>query len=419
MILDHSALTKVQKDCLNVLRNNRIKTATQTFTVASLRNPIYAEMQAFWDSCFHAYVLASVEPEYAKKEIIALLTNMNEEGFIPHMIYFTGKGKIVPDKYKSMLDTFWSSSYHSDLIQPPILALAVNEIYENTQDNEFLVQVLPKLQTYYRFLSRTRDHDKDSLLSIIHSWESGWDNSQRWDALYNIRSGRRGEIDKQKINLIKKYQKLEWNIKDILELNLFTIKPVDFNVLYAWNLEILSKLCKKVNLNDSFFKEQAHKTSKAIFHKMFNGDSFFDLFIDDTHSEVHSAAMFFPMLLNQRFDYTNIVNNYLKREEHFFSPNGIPSTSLSHPLHSPCEYWRGNIWIQLNWLIFRGLLVQQESVLATELANRIIRLLSYNGFWEYFNPHTGKGLGASDYSWDSLVYPMISSLHKLATTNAD
>jgi len=410
--MDHKTLTKVQQDSVNVLQKNQISNPELTFTVASLTNPIYANMQAFWDSCFHAYILASIEPEIAKKEIIALVTNMNEDVFIPHMIYFTGKGKFVPDNYKSILDSFWSSSYQSDLLQPPILALAVNRIFEKTQDEEFLIQILPKLQKYYRYLSETRDHDKDGLLSIIHSWESGWDNSQRWDSLYNIKKGQRQEIDKQKAYLIKEYQKVDWKIEEIFDLGLFVIKPVDFNVLYAWNMEILSDMCEHVNLNNSFFKEQAHKTTQAIFKKMFDGEAFYDLDLDNNLSEVHSAAMFFPMLLNHQFNYTDIINNYLKNDQHFSSPNGVPSTSLSHPLHSSNEYWRGNIWIQINWLIFRGLLFQKRSELATDLAKRIIRLLYNNGFWEYFNPQTGKGLGAGNYSWDSLVYSMVSYLKK-------
>lgn len=411
-MLSQEILKKVEQSSRRILLKNRIINQEQIFTVTSLSNPIYAEMQAFWDSCFHAYVLDTTEPDNAKKEIMALLANMNEDGFIPHMIYFTGRGKVVPDRYKSILNTFWSSTHHSNLLQPPILALAVNKIFETTHDKEFLVKILPKLEKYYQYLSKNRDHDNDGLLSIIHSWESGWDNSQRWDNLYKVKNGRKQEIDRQKALVIKEYQKVDWNIKEIYNLDLFIIKPVDFNVLYTWNLELLSKLYEETNINNSFFKEQAHKTKQAIFKKMFDGKTFYDLNSDGTLSKVYSAAMFFPMLLDHHFDYDKIITTYLTNKRHFLSPYGVPSTSLSYPLHSPNEYWRGNIWIQLNWLIFQGLIFQQRNDLAANIAKKIIRLLYYNGFWEYFNPHTGEGLGARDYSWDSLVTDMINHLKK-------
>ncbi len=394
-----------------ILKKNRISSPGVTFTVASLANPIYAEMQAFWDSCFHAYILASLEPAIAQQEILALLIHIDKEGFIPHMIYHTGRGKVVPPKYQSILDTFWSSPFHSNLIQPPVLALAVSKIFEKTKDTQFLTDVIPKLEKYYRFLAQTRDHDKDHLLAIIHSWESGWDNSQRWDALYNVKTGKQQEINRQKAELIKAYQTVNWKIQEIFDLGLFIVKPIDFNVLYAWNLEILSNLCKKINRNHEFFKEKAILTKKAIFSKMYDGTTFFDLYSNNELSNIPSAAMFFPMLLDHPFDYSDILSTYLVDRNQFNSPNGIPTTSLNHPFHSPNEYWRGNIWIQVNWLIFRGLLTQMKIELVRELAKKIFHLLYQNGFWEYFNPQTGVGLGAAEYSWDSLVYDMIDSLN--------
>lgn len=390
-----------------ILKKNRIFSASTTFTVASLANPLYAEMQAFWDSCFHAYILASLEPKIAKQEIRALLNNINEEGSIPHMIYYTGRGKIVPLKFKSILETFWSSSSHSNLLQPPVLALAVYQIFDQAQDTQFLREVIPQLERYYRFLGQTRDHDKDHLLAIIHSWESGWDNSQRWDDLYHIRTGKQQEIDRQKAELIKAYQQVDWDLEQIFDLDLFVVKPVDFNVLYAWNLELLSILCQTINRSHGFFKEKANLTKDAIFHKMYDGTTFFDLYGNHELSNIPSAAMFFPMLLDHPFDYSVILSSYLDNKNQFNSPNGVPSSSLNHPLHSPNEYWRGNIWIQINWFIFRGLLIQNQITLAMNLAKKIMHLLYQNGFWEYFNPHTGVGLGAGDYSWDSLVVDLI------------
>lgn len=41
---------------------------------------------------------------------------------------------------------------------------------------------------------------------------------------------------------------------------------------------------------------------------------------------------------------------------HLWSPHGIRSLSLSHPLYGKDEnYWRGPIWIQMNYLVLKAL----------------------------------------------------------------
>ncbi|MFX1286465.1 MAG: amylo-alpha-1,6-glucosidase [Promethearchaeota archaeon] len=405
--ITQNKLRQIREQAYSVLVNNRITSKEYVFSVASKGHPHYIKMQAFWDSCFHAYILADREPNIAKNEILSILTHMNEEGFIPHMIYFTGEGQRVPEKYQNILSEFWSSPYHSNLIQPPIIAMAVHHIFETTKDIEFIQNVVPKLELYYKFLTK-RDHDNDSLLAILHSWESGWDDSQRWDKLYRIKKGKQSEIDIAKAKLIGEYQRVHWKTSEMFNLNKFVVKPIDFNVIYAWNLKLMSKLCAIIGRDDSWYSTTYQHIIKRIFSKMYNGITFCDLFQDGTLSEVESAAMFFPMLLDYPFDYEEIIQKYLLNRHKFASQYGIPTTSLDHPFFNPKEYWRGNIWIQVNWLIIKGLINQHKAKLAKEIAQKSINLVGKNGFWEYFCPHTGHGFGAPNYGWDSLVYDMIS-----------
>ena len=42
--------------------------------------------------------------------------------------------------------------------------------------------------------------------------------------------------------------------------------------------------------------------------------------------------------------------------DHLWSPHGIRSLSRSHPLFGKDEnYWRGPIWVQMNWLALKSL----------------------------------------------------------------
>jgi glycogen debranching enzyme len=65
----------------------------------------------------------------------------------------------------------------------------------------------------------------------------------------------------------------------------------------------------------------------------------------------------------------------------------------------PRRYWRGPIWANLNWLLGRGLRQQGFAEQAEALGQMTLDLVSSSGMREYFDPLTGEGLGADDFSW--------------------
>jgi len=119
---------------------NKVVEKTFTFTTPSRikekdSHLDYAGKSWLWDSCFHAMILSEKEPEIAKKELRSVCSHQREDGFIPHMNYWSGDGEVPPKWAKEKgLHKFWSKPYSSDITQPPILALALEEIYNKTND---------------------------------------------------------------------------------------------------------------------------------------------------------------------------------------------------------------------------------------------------------------------------------------------
>jgi len=72
---------------------------------------------------------------------------------------------------------------------------------------------------------------------------------------------------------------------------------------------------------------------------------------------------------------------------HFGVPGGLGVTSS------------GPVWANLNWLLARGL--RQHGLVreATDLERTTLGLVERSGIREYFDPVTGDGLGAEDFSW--------------------
>ena len=73
----------------------------------------------------------------------------------------------------------------SGIVQPPVHATAVWQVYRNAPDVEraeaFLRELMPRLAAWHDYLYRERTRDGEGLVEIWHPWESGIDNSPLWD----------------------------------------------------------------------------------------------------------------------------------------------------------------------------------------------------------------------------------------------
>lgn len=383
----------------------------------------YPGKQWLWDSTFHAIILSEKEPEVAKKELQAVVAHQRKDGFIPHMNYWAGDGQIPPRWAKEKgLKQFWSKPYSSDITQPPILAFALEEVYNETKDKVYLREMLAKLTRYYNYLHDKRDPDGDNLISILHPWESGWDNSQRWDPVLGLPRGKapvkRSDIDKKKIAVGISNAQNNWDELAIFAEGKFDVEPVDFNVLYSLNLKILGHLYDEIGDDDNArkFNKRADDTKKAIFSKMWDGDKYVDLFgKDNIKSTIKAASMFYPMMLDGEKHYKHLIEKHLLNPEEFASPYGIPSTSRDDPSYAPDNYWRGNIWHNINYFVARGLkkVYREHGFMPAKEAKNYLMISSYvllyrYGSSEYFNPETGEGYGAKSFGWNGIIKKMFS-----------
>ncbi len=436
----NSRNAQVIQRAFDVLRGNRFLINGHSFTIPSRTvesddHLDYDGKQWLWDSAFHAMILASQDGEMAKDELRSVFACQHRDGFVPHMNYFRGDAGKVPDWAKphfenfcdspegsditgarrnEFINTYWSYQDHSDITQPPVLAVAVETVMESTNDAVFLGEMLPRLKKYYDYLHQRRDSDRDGLISIIHPWESGWDNSQRWDLTLGVADGERSHIDNRKMRLISIYKKLNWNLDRIFELDEFNVEPVDFNVIYAVNMTALARLCRRIGDTDGadVYENRADKTRRAIFQKMWDGDKYTDLCTkDEIKSPVKSAAMFYPMILPGEEHHRHLIEKHLANPAEFNLTRMVPTTSRDHDLYDGSQYWRGNIWININWFLWNALMkvirdnpdYHPAKLMAHRIKESSFELLAKSGFFEYFNPETDDGYGVKNFAWNGLV----------------
>ena len=126
-----------------------------------------------------------------------------------------------------------------------------------------------------------------------------------------------------------------------------------------------------------------------------------------------NIAECFPLVIDIKNEeaITKIVNKLFK-ENKYCSKGGYPFSSHSQLSNKfdPVRYWRGPIWINLNWFLSFGLRKHSYFSEAEEVVNQTLKMVFKNGFFEYYNPLTGSGCGSKNFSWTAaLVIDMIES----------
>ena len=81
----------------------------------------------------------------------------------------------------------------------------------------------------------------------------------------------------------------------------------------------------------------------------------------------------------------------------------IPSYDLHGFGFSQERYWRGPVWINIDWFLMHGLEAYGYQDHARRLRKTIIELCKNEGFYEYFDPLTGRGLGSNLFSWSAAL----------------
>ncbi|HEX2739814.1 MAG TPA: hypothetical protein VHM69_05160, partial [Rubrobacter sp.] len=174
----------------DVLRRNGLKSWTKPA-------PSLYPHQWSWDSAFIALGLAHVDNRRATDELETLFRGQWSTGKVPHIVF---NPEAPPKSYFPDAERWNSSDLSKDaptgprtsgLCQPPVHAIAVRRIWQTARGKDeervararsFLGGNYPRLFSWHRYLATARDPEGSGLVTIYHPWESGTDNSPRWDA---------------------------------------------------------------------------------------------------------------------------------------------------------------------------------------------------------------------------------------------
>lgn len=367
-----------------------------------------------------------------------------KNGMLPHIVF----GEEKDAQYFPGPD-FWQTENvlqspdnqrTSGIAQPPVHGFVLLEMYEIAEDKEraksFLKELYPKVLALHKYLYENRDPNEEGLVYIQHPWESGTDNSPTWDDalsridiskidlpkytrkdLQNPEAARHRPTDldyDRYVHLVDIFRKNQYDDKAIFEQSPFLVQDPLFNAILAKSNEALIEIGGMLGEDVSEIVGWNELTLYSMNEKLWDEEwgiyNAYDLRNGRViPCETNSGILpLFGGVPTQ--DQAELMLNLLNHEA--FSGSEKTPTRLC-PTYSLLtddldfeKYWRGPIWVNMNWMLYHGLKRFDFEAAAEKVKEHTLELLSEYGFYEYFDPRKNtekNGYGTNQFSWSAAL----------------
>jgi glycogen debranching enzyme len=270
-------------------------------------------------------------------------------------------------------------------------------------------------------------------VTIYHPWESGTDNSPRWDAA--LEAVEVGEVSPHPRFDLKQvddpaqrptdadYDRYLWLVKlikratcdeaSIYRSHPFLVKDVLFSAILVAANETLLEISRLIGAPH----EDADLISSWISRGGRGLESCWDpelrLCLDyDLRAakplRSRTVAGFAPLVAGDLVPRRLATLLETLESPNFLDYPGLrrplpPSTSPKDARFNPRSYWRGPVWPVINWLLWWALVRAGQHQLVERVRESSLEQISEGGFAEYFEPFTGEPLGSREQSWTAAV----------------
>ncbi|MEH1166770.1 hypothetical protein V6V47_15435 [Micromonospora sp. CPCC 205539] len=391
-----------------------------------------------WDSAFIAIGLAKVRPQRAWRELASLFRAQWADGRVPHIVfnpamrvgaYFPG-----PELWRSSVAVGSPALDTSGLVQPPVHALAAWLAYRRAPDPAGLAalrRLYPALVAQQRYLADRRDLTGEGLVCIVHPWESGLDNSPAWDepmaavpaeaavmrayrrhdTTHADAAHRPTDLDYARyLAIVAAYRDQGYADRALADGHPFLVECPLFNAAYGAAEHALARIAEMVGVDPGPHRARAAHITEALVRRLYDPvtGTFAprDLRTDrllPARTVLGLAPLILPDLPARQVDALVVEACSARFGVARRMERPLPTYDRTAPDFEPLRYWRGPSWLNIGWLVRRGLLLHGHPELAAGLHRSMIGLVAAAGCHEYFHPDTGVGLGSPAFGWTAAL----------------
>ena len=395
-----------------------------------------------WDSAFIAIGRSHYDTERAIQEVETLFKAQWSNGMVPQIVFnreALGHYFPEPDFWQTELSPHAPETHlTSGITMPPVHAITAEKIYMSARNSRlvlpFLKRIYPRLLRLHEYLYRERDPKNEGLVYIRHPWESGIDNSPTWDRPlkritvdktllppYERKDLKHGVDPKTRpsdddydryVYLVDLFRKNEYDEVHISTVCPFLIQDPLFNSILCRANESLVHIAELIGEDPGTPKKWVGKTAGAIRDKLWHEErdifEAYDLVADEV-IEVDTSAGFLPLFAGAAtreqaqkiYDRMNSTSFCALNQGNCFT---IPNYDTQKEGFESSNYWRGPVWININWMLAHGLRRYGYTLKADSLQKDLLQLPIRYGFHEYFDSFEGTGYGTDNFSWTAALF---------------
>jgi len=380
-----------------------------------------------WDAAITALGWMKIDESRAWQEISLLLKGQWENGMVPHIIFHKQVDSYFPGS------SVWGSERElptTAISQPPVLASVVKMMFEQAKNqplaNRKLNEILPCLMAYHQWWYNDRDPENTGLVVSYHPWESGMDNSPAWDkslfavppVTYQYQRKDLEHVDSTQRPHAKEYDRYLYLVdffkkskfdSDVMYKNC-PYKMYDvgiISILHKGTKDLLS-LCRSFGVESQkiqWFENEYEKTAVAI-QSLWSAEQQSFLNTDAITKQACPEQTTGTMLAlygelasrEQAITMQALMKNWMAETAY-----GMSSTYAKCESYEPQRYWRGPVWLHINWLIALGAEYYGFDDESQQLKTSSTALINTAGYYEYFNCETGAGCGGDSFSWTAAI----------------
>ncbi len=392
LMLAESMIDQVRRDREAVLRGNwREGTRSDGVSFAyTCPSPARYPWQWYWDSCFTAISWRRLDPNRGRRELESLLAAQRSDGFIGHTIFWD---RPLTWSRRATYNVTSPDAPMTASIQPPALAWAWRIAVGDPT-------TVPGIRRQHDWLAEHRDLEGDGLIWIVQPDESGMDASTQFDAIWERRAhGLPGFM-----LLVRRNRELDYDLRRVHAAGGPVCCEVLTNVIYN-----LSRLALGQPSLTQALIERTYDPARGLFLPA--------AVPEPRSTPAVTIAALAPLALPDLPDAIGrrLVEEHLLDPARFWLPVPAPSVSAADPSFSLRDtgligqrrYWRGPTWVNTAWLLWLGLQRLGYADQAVELAQRLGTAVAGSGMREYYDPNTGRGMGATSFGWSTLALELL------------